>query len=150
MEKGKLFRNLSKLNWKRDLYGVKVQHRVKICEKYQEDKKCQSCVSDLKFDCIHCELVKSCIKCFNRITQKKLYITEVKLKRLPPNKHGYVITSEQKKKEKKKRKNKLRLVLVNAVNVFLKGIMMNILKIEKYVKVVTKKTEENNCSFFLN
>ena len=39
---------MSKLNLKRELYGVKKPHRIIGCENCQEDKKCRSCSIHLK------------------------------------------------------------------------------------------------------
>ena len=42
MEKGLIVRKTLKLDWKRDLLGVKVPYRVINCENCQNGKKCQS------------------------------------------------------------------------------------------------------------
>ena len=67
MEKGLIVRNISKLNWKRDLLGVKVPHKVIDCEKCQNDKTCQPCEIDPKLNSFDCEISRSCGK--RRITQ---------------------------------------------------------------------------------
>ena len=72
MEKVLIVRNISKRNWKRDLLGVKVPNRVVNGETCQDDKTCQTCVSDPKLNCFDCEVVKSCDKCLQRITQKTI------------------------------------------------------------------------------
>ena len=62
MEKGLIVRNTSKLNWERDLLGVKVPHRVINTENCQDDKMCRSCRIDPKLKCFDCELSRSCDK----------------------------------------------------------------------------------------
>ena len=92
MEKGLIVRNTSKLNWKRDLLGVKISHKVINCENCQNDKMCRSCIIDPKLNCFDCEISRSCDKCFKRITQIKLYSPEInKLKRQPPDENGYLL-----------------------------------------------------------
>ena len=92
MEKGLIVRKTSKLNWKRDLAGVKVPHRVTNCEKCSNDKMCRSCKIDPKLNCFDCEISRSFDKCLKRITQIKVYSTEInKLKRLPPHENGYML-----------------------------------------------------------
>ena len=82
MDKGLIVRNTSKLIWKRDLLGIKGPHRVINCENCQNDKVCRSCIINPKLNCFDCEISRSCDKCLNRITQVKLYSTEInKLKR---------------------------------------------------------------------
>ena len=71
MEKGLIVRNTSKLNWKRDLLGVKVPQRDIDCEICQNDKMCRSCMIDLKINCFVCETSRSCDNCFKRRTQIK-------------------------------------------------------------------------------
>ena len=83
--KDSIVRNTSKLNWKRDLLGVKLPHRVIDCEKCQKDKTCPSCEIDPKLNCFDCEISRSCDKYLKRITQIKLYSTEInKLKKSDP------------------------------------------------------------------
>ena len=92
MEKGLIVRNTSKLNWKRDLVGVKVPHRIINCENCQNHKMCRSCIIDPKLNCFDCEMSRSCDKCLKRITQIKVYSTEINnLKRLPPDENGYML-----------------------------------------------------------
>ena len=43
LEKGLIVRNTSKLNWKRNLLGIKLPQRVINCENCQNDKMCQPC-----------------------------------------------------------------------------------------------------------
>ena len=61
MEKGLIVRNTSKLNWKRDLLGVKVPHRVINCENCQNNEMCRSCIIDPKLNCFDCEISRSCV-----------------------------------------------------------------------------------------
>ena len=92
LERGEVVRSISKLNWKRELYGVKVPDGTFGFQKYQEDKKCQSCDFNPKLNCFDCELAKSCDNCFQRITQIKHYSTKFfKLKRLPPDENEYML-----------------------------------------------------------
>ena len=62
MEKGLIVRITSKLNWERDLLGVKVPHRLINCENCQNDKMCRSYIIDPKLNCFDCELSRSCDK----------------------------------------------------------------------------------------
>ena len=92
MEKGLIVRNTSKLKWKRDLFGVRVPHRAINCETCQNDIMYRSCMIDPKLNCFDCEISKSCDKCLKRITQIKMYSTEIsKLKRLTPDENGYML-----------------------------------------------------------
>ena len=92
METGLIVRNTSKLNWKRDLLGVKIPHRVINCENCQNDKMFRSCIIDLKLNSFDCEISRSCDKCPKTITQIKLYSTKInKLKRQPPDGNGYML-----------------------------------------------------------
>ena len=92
MEKGLIVRNTSKLKWKQDLFGVRVPHRFINCENCQNDKTCRSCEIDPELNCFDYEISRSCDKCLKRITQFKLYFTEVnKLKRQPPDEYGYML-----------------------------------------------------------
>ena len=77
MEKGLIVRNTSNLNWKRGLLGVKVPHRVINCENCRSDNMCRSCITDPKLNCYDCEKSRSCNKCLKRITQIKVYSTEI-------------------------------------------------------------------------
>ena len=71
LEKGKTVRNMSKLNWKRELYGVKLPHRIIGCENCREERKCRFCIIDPKMNCFECELCRPCDKCLERRTQIK-------------------------------------------------------------------------------
>ena len=53
---------------------------------------CRSCIIDPKLNCFDCEISRSCDGCLKRITQIKLYSTEInKFKRQPPDKNGYML-----------------------------------------------------------
>ena len=92
MENGLIVRNISNLNWKRSLLGVKIPHRVGDCENCQDDKTCQSFVSDPNLHCFDCEVEKSYDKRLIRITQIESYSTEInKLKKQIPNENGYML-----------------------------------------------------------
>ena len=53
---------------------------------------CRYCIREPKLNCSDCELSRSCGKCLRRITQIKVYSTEInKLKRQPPKKVGYML-----------------------------------------------------------
>ena len=92
MEESLIVRNTSKVNWRRDLLGVRVPHRVFNCENCQNDKLCRSRIIDTKLKCFDCEISRSCDKCLKRITQIKVYSTEInKLKRQPPDEIGYLL-----------------------------------------------------------
>ena len=71
LEKSKTVRKMPKLNWKRELYGVKILHWIIGCENCREKRKCRSCNIDPKMKCFECELCKSCDKCLKRKTQIK-------------------------------------------------------------------------------
>ena len=80
----------SKLNWKRDLQGVNVPHRITQCPQCDNEKICKECEISPKMNCFECEVAKSCRCCVKRIAQIKYCSTEViELKRLPENEFGY-------------------------------------------------------------
>ena len=92
MENSLIVRNASKLNWKRDLLVAKVPHTVINSENCQNDKMCRSFLKDPKLIFFDCEISRSCDKCLKRITQIKLYSTEInKLKRQPLDENGYML-----------------------------------------------------------
>ena len=92
MEKAIIVRNTSKLNWKRVLLGARVPQTVIKCENCQNHKMCRSCIIDPNLNCFDCEISRSCDKCLKRITQVKVYSTEInKLRRLPPDEYGYML-----------------------------------------------------------
>ena len=92
MEKSLIVLNTSKLKCKRDLLGVKVPRRVINFGNCRNDKMCRSCIIDPKLNRFDCKIPKSFDKCLKRITQIKLYSTDInKLQRQPPNKNGYVL-----------------------------------------------------------
>ena len=87
---------------------MRIPHRIIDCENSQEDAKCQPCIIDFKMKSFECELCKSCEKSLKRITQIKYYSTKInKLKRLPPNEHGYMLphyTEEEEEEEEEEGK----------------------------------------------
>ena len=90
--RGDIILGKSKLNWKRDLHGIKIPHRVFQCPRCDNDKICKRCEISPKKNCFECEVVKACKACLNKITQIKYYSTEInKLKRLPENEFGYML-----------------------------------------------------------
>ena len=92
LDRGDIILGKSKLNWKRDLHGVKVPQRIFQCPQCDNDKICKQCEVSLKINCFECEVVKACRSCLNRITQIKYYSTEInKLKRLPENDFGHML-----------------------------------------------------------
>ena len=94
LEKGDTILGISKLNWKRDLHGVKIPHGVFQCPQYDNDKVCKQCVVFPKMNCSACEVIKTCKDCSNKITKIKNYSTKIsKLKRLPENVFGFFATS---------------------------------------------------------
>ena len=66
----------SKLNWKRDLHGIKIPHRVFQCPQCDNDKICKECELSPKMNCFECEVVKACRSCLKRITQIKYYLNQ--------------------------------------------------------------------------
>ena len=92
LEKGLTIENSSKLNWKRELAGIKIPHRKLNCEHCNENKLCVSCLIKPEMNCLQCELTKSCKDCLNRITRIAKYSVEInKLKRKPENELGYML-----------------------------------------------------------
>ena len=92
LEKCITVRNMSQLNWKRELYGVKLPHRFIGCGNCREDRKCWSGLIDPKMNCFECKLCKSSDKSLKKITQIKIYSTEInEPKRLPPVRNGYIL-----------------------------------------------------------
>ena len=92
LETGDTILGESKLNWKRDLHGIKIPHRVFECPQCDNDKICKECELYLKMNCFECEVVTACRSCLKRITLFKNYSTEInKLKRLPENEFGYML-----------------------------------------------------------
>ena len=92
LERGDTILGKSKLNWKRDLHGVKILHRILQCQQSDNDKICEGCEISPKMNCFECEVEKACRNCLKRITQIKYYSTEInKLKRLPENDFGYML-----------------------------------------------------------
>ena len=73
------------------MLGVKVPHRVNNCENCQNHKMCRSCIIGPKLNCFECEISKSCDKCLKRISQCKLYSTEITKKRHAPDESGYIL-----------------------------------------------------------
>ena len=81
-----------KLNWKRDLHGVKVPHRKFQCLECDYDEICEQCEISRRKNCFECKIARACESCLNRITQIKYYTTEInKLKRLPENEFAYML-----------------------------------------------------------
>ena len=77
LERGDSILGESKLNWKRDLHGVKIPHRVFQCPQFDNDRICKQCEIYPKMNCFDCEVVKICKTCLNKITQVKYYSTEI-------------------------------------------------------------------------
>ena len=91
LEKGDTILGLSKLNWKRDLHGVKIPHRLFQCPQCDKEKICKQCEISPEMNCFECESVKACRSCLNRTTQNKNYSTESKkLKRFHENEFGFM------------------------------------------------------------
>ena len=92
LEKGDTILGKSKLNWKRELQGIKIPHRIYQCPQCDDDKICKECEISPKVNGFNCEVNKACKSCLNRITQIKYYSTEInKLKRLSENEFGYML-----------------------------------------------------------
>ena len=53
----------SKLNWKKDLHGIKIPHRVFQCPQCDNDKICNQCEISPEMNCFECEVVKACKTC---------------------------------------------------------------------------------------
>ena len=77
LERGDTILGELKLNWKRDLHGVKILHRVFQCPQCDNDRICKQCEIFPKMNCFECEVVKVCKTCLNKITQIKYYSTEI-------------------------------------------------------------------------
>ena len=74
----------SKLNFKRDLYGIKLPHKELDCIDCDNTKKCAQCEKKPNMNCFNFEVAKSRKKCMRKTPQFKYYSTEItKLKRLP-------------------------------------------------------------------
>ena len=82
----------SEINWKRDLHGIKLLHRVFQSPQCYNDRICKQCEISPKLNFFECEIVKACRSCLKRITQIKYFSTENnELKRLPENEFGYML-----------------------------------------------------------
>ena len=93
LEKGDTILGTSKLNWKRNLHGFKIPHRVFQCQQCDNDKICKQGDLSPIMNCFQCELVEVCKSCVNRITEIKYFSTKInKLKRLPENEFGYMVS----------------------------------------------------------
>ena len=86
----------SKLNWKRNLHGVKVPHRkfqFRECDYSEISRQCE--ISRRK-NCFECEIARACGSYVKRITQAKYYTSEInQLKRLPENEFGYILPQNE-------------------------------------------------------
>ena len=58
LEQGKTLRNISKLEWKRELGGIKIPHRRLGCENCDESRKCLNCELKPEMNCFNCEIKK--------------------------------------------------------------------------------------------
>ena len=95
LENGATSSITSKLNWKRDLYAVKVPHRAFQCFECDKNQMHNQCESEHKKKRVlnECEIVGS----LKEITQIKYYSTKInKLKRLPENEFGYMLPNYKK------------------------------------------------------
>ena len=92
LEAGETLKNRSKLRWKRELAGIKIPHRKMDCENFDESKKYDFCVIKPEMNCFHCEIVKNCQDCLNKITRIAEYSVEInKLNRKPQNEFGHML-----------------------------------------------------------
>ena len=57
LENGEMILGKSKLNWKRNLHGVRIPHRVFQCPQCDNDKTCNQCKIKPKMNCFVCEIV---------------------------------------------------------------------------------------------
>ena len=144
MEKGLIVHNTSKLNWKRDLLGVEVPHRIINCENCQNHKMCRSCIIDPKLNCFDCEIPNSRDNFLKRITQIKLYSTEINyLKREPPDENGsicYLSVLENIVEEEERDQTQVSFGKYNKC--FVEMNHDKYIKKEKYVDVVIMETEQ--------
>ena len=69
LERGDTTLGISKLNWKKNLHGDKVAHRVFQCPQCNNDKICKQCEISPKMNCFEYEVVKTCKSVFNKISQ---------------------------------------------------------------------------------
>ena len=71
LERGDTILGESKLNWRKNLHGVRIPHRVFQCPQCDNDRTCKQCEISLKMNCFECEVVRACKTCLNKITQIK-------------------------------------------------------------------------------
>ena len=92
LEGGDTLLGKSKLNWKRDLHGMRITLTAFHCPQCDNGKISKQCEMSPKMKCFECEVVKACRICLKRITQFKICSTEIiKLKRLHENEFGYML-----------------------------------------------------------
>ena len=122
MEKSLIARNTSKLNWERDMLGVKNPRIVINCERCQNVKLCRSCIKDPKLNLFDCEISRSCDKCSKKYhksnhiqpkstNEKNSHLTIMVIRYL---------TMLKKILLKKKREIKHKIVTANLINALLK------------------------------
>ena len=73
LENGETVLGKSKLNWKRNLYGVEILHKIYQCPQCDNNKTCKQSEIKPTMNCFECEVVKTCDNCFEKLTQN-IYI----------------------------------------------------------------------------
>ena len=91
LERGVTIFGKSKLNWRRNLYGIKIPPTNENCLDCDKTKTCDQCELKPKIKSFECEIVKNCKSCMSKLILIKYNTTENnKLERLSENEFDYM------------------------------------------------------------